>query len=259
MRTFWLSLCFSLIGVTNLAVADTTIGGKLFVDSNANGLLDDGESPIPGIRITLMSGDRQTRFGQSVTDQDGRFSFGDNFVTPLTTYFFVNDLDAATEPINSSHPTTTVSIGYQALQVESGAAGTSKSDFNLGFAPGICGVVPVAGIVDARRTIKLLKSNVGKDTFRSTILFAIATKLAQAKSSLSRISTTSYRCGPQGNLCNQTTITAGKEVATNSVTELRRLFRRHSTNSSLKKRVDKLTEQFKVYAEKIPDVVEDCS
>ncbi len=259
MRTFWISLCVLLVGFANLAVADTTIGGKLFVDSNSNGLLDDGESPISGIRIALMSGDKNVRFGESVTDQNGLFLFGDTFVTPLTTYFFVIDSDAATEPIYSSHPTITVSIGYQALKVYSGAAGTSKLDFNIGYADGFCGFVPVSGIANARHAISLIKANIGRVSFKSKIQSAIATKIGQARSSLSQIKSTNYRCGPQGNLCTQTTVTTGKEDANTKLEELRKLIRRYSTKPSLNRRLDKLTVQFKSDGEEIPDVVEDCS
>ena len=64
-RTIWFQLAAAMaMGAPAATVADTptTVSGKVFLDANANGRLDDGEKPIAGVKITegvsiVMTGD----------------------------------------------------------------------------------------------------------------------------------------------------------------------------------------------------------
>ncbi len=57
-----------------------TVGGRLFVDSNHNGIYDDGEKPVPGVSLTLKDG--QNYYAR--TKADGTYIFKevvpDNYV-----------------------------------------------------------------------------------------------------------------------------------------------------------------------------------
>ena len=61
-----LTIIFILLSITNAAehtvIAQQTasISGQVFLDNNYNGLLDEGEKPVPGAEITLILANEQT-------------------------------------------------------------------------------------------------------------------------------------------------------------------------------------------------------
>jgi len=240
-------------------LAETRIGGRLFVDSNSNGRFDKGEQGIEGMRISLMSIDREVIHGHAATDERGRFVFSEDFVTPSTPYFFVIFLDIIKEPLFSSYPTITTNIGYQALKVMSGASGTSRLGFEIGYAPGFCGTVPNLRVRSARLATKRLKSIVSAGGYNESTLYAAADKIAQVSFGLGAIGASKYRCGYQGNSCIQTSTIEFKNVIISSLRELRLLLRKRTRDDVQTKRIEQLIRSIRSKTSGVSDLVEDCS
>jgi len=80
-----------------------SISGEVFVDSNANGCDDEGESPMPNIEVTLYECTpdgmiapvgTNTAVATTTTDDDGQYTFDTECLTPGTLYYVEFDIPA---------------------------------------------------------------------------------------------------------------------------------------------------------------------
>ncbi|WP_189091578.1 SdrD B-like domain-containing protein [Deinococcus ruber] len=90
-------------GRTSLA----DIIGVIFIDTNNNGVLDGGETPIPGVRVLLAGG------REALTDADGRYHFADLPSGPYALY-----VDPASLPLPAApYPGDRGTAGARLAQV----------------------------------------------------------------------------------------------------------------------------------------------
>ena len=68
-----------MLGTEITFIACGSVGDQAFVDDNANGIKEDGESGFAGLEVQLLDSQTRTIFQETQTDENGNFSF---FVRP---------------------------------------------------------------------------------------------------------------------------------------------------------------------------------
>ncbi|MCI5148732.1 MAG: hypothetical protein D3916_04965, partial [Candidatus Electrothrix sp. MAN1_4] len=136
------------------------IGDQLWIDANDNGVMDEGEVPLPGIEIELVHSGciEGSTCTKKVTDSDGRYSFanltaGTDYTVVVNTntsdpnYPFPSDLTNTHDRDGDDNNRTTVTatsgtisdvdFGYQYANLVNSLSGTICLDDNA--EDGICG------------------------------------------------------------------------------------------------------------------------
>ncbi len=94
--------------------APIEIGGRLWVDTNKNGIQDPCENPLLGIQVALYEADGAV-IGTVETDVNGEYYFSGNPIQPNTTYYVrigsSEQVDVATNALLDSFFLTDINIG----------------------------------------------------------------------------------------------------------------------------------------------------
>ncbi len=116
-------------------VAFASVGDRVWLDTNANGIQDGGESGVSGVTVTLMQG--VTTIGTTTTDASGFYSF--TSLTPGTyTVVFTQPTGYGLSPTNAPGSTTANDSNGLSSSVTL-AAGQNDLTYDLGLTLGSIG------------------------------------------------------------------------------------------------------------------------
>ena len=127
------------VGLTHPA----SVSGMLFDDPNSNGVLDDGDAPLPGFAVQVLDAAGQIA-GQTATDAEGRYAFSSLLPGAYSIRFLLDDSYVAT-PVKADVSMNRISTQTPAYGETDGfslAPGQALSDMD--------GAVFQAGTVDGR-------------------------------------------------------------------------------------------------------------
>ena len=98
-----------------------SIGDYVWLDADADGIQDEGESPVPGVEVRLLSADGETVVATTTTDENGYYVFTD----------LLNSTDYIVE-----FPTSVVIDGVTRGLTVPGAGDSSSADSNAAVSTG---------------------------------------------------------------------------------------------------------------------------
>ncbi len=139
-------------GFVPLTPAPASLGDKVWIDSNANGVQDDGEDPVADVTVYLRNADGDT-IATTTTDDAGMYGFGDLAPGDYQVCF---DLDT----IPADHEVTTANAGGDdaadsdadastgCTPVVTLAAGENNPTLDLGVTPSITAPPATASLGD---------------------------------------------------------------------------------------------------------------
>ena len=104
-----------------------SVGDRVWLDSNANGVQDAGESGINGVTVQLVSSDG-TVIATTTTSGDGDYSFNNLAAGNYTVKIVASTLPAGTAPTYDLDGIATANQASFSL-----AAGTSRTDVDFGY------------------------------------------------------------------------------------------------------------------------------